>query len=80
MVDIEVEENNEYYGPLYIGSLFEYAHMVYDTTSTWTAVLVSGGRGSTMTSDYDPLRSNTDSSIYHDIYNSETGETNKVHE
>ena len=57
IVDVEIEENNEYYGPLYIGTNFEYAHMVYDTTSAWTSVLVASAKGSTMMSEYDPLKS-----------------------
>ena len=32
VVDIEVENNNDYYGPLFIGERFDYLHMVYDTT------------------------------------------------
>lgn len=59
LVEIEVEEDNEYYGPLFIGSTFEYAHMVYDTTSTWTSVIIQGARGAKMTSDYNPARSTT---------------------
>ena len=31
-------DNNDYFGPLYVGSNFEYSHVVYDTMSSWTAI------------------------------------------
>ena len=67
-VAMEVQGNNDYYGPLYVGSNFEYTHVVYDTTSAWTSVNIQGASGAKMVSDYDTQESITDYPIFHPVY------------
>lgn len=38
-IDIEVRENNDYFGPIYMGSDFSENHLIYDTMSDWTIVI-----------------------------------------
>jgi hypothetical protein len=38
-IDIEVRENNDYNGPIYMGSDFSENHLIYDTMSDWTIVM-----------------------------------------
>lgn len=79
-VDIEVTSNNEYFGPMYIGSNFEYCRLVYDTTSAWTSVLVAKAKGAKMVSEYDMLKSDTDVAIFHEVYDPNTQLSEQVHE
>ena len=39
MVDIEVRSNHDYLGPLFIGSGFSEASVIYDTMADWTIVM-----------------------------------------
>jgi hypothetical protein len=38
-IDIEVRENNDYFGPIYVGSQFSENHLIYDTMSDWTIII-----------------------------------------
>jgi hypothetical protein len=38
VISLEVKGNNDYFGPLYVGSNYEQTSMIYDTTSSWITV------------------------------------------
>ena len=54
VIPLEVKGNNNYYGPLFVGSNYEYTHMIFDTTSSWITVNQEGTKGAKMESSYDP--------------------------
>lgn len=37
-VNLELRGNNDYHGPLYIGSEYREVNMIYDTASQWVIV------------------------------------------
>ena len=78
-IPIELEDHDQYYGPLYIGSSFENCHVIYDTMSPWTTVNVASAVNHQLSSDYDPFKSTSDYPIFHDVYSSD-GEVTQMHE
>ena len=41
-VTVEVQDNNDYTGPIFIGQNFENEKVIYDTMISWTSVNVAG--------------------------------------
>lgn len=41
-VTVEVQDNNDYTGPIYIGQTFTNEKVIYDTMISWTSVNVQG--------------------------------------
>ena len=41
-VTVEVQDNNDYTGPIFIGENFENEKVIYDTMISWTSVNVAG--------------------------------------
>ena len=58
-VIVEVQDNNDYTGPLYVGSSFFNEKVIYDTMISWTSINVAGAYGASMPSKYDEKQSTT---------------------
>ena len=67
-----------YHGPLYVGSHYEYSHMVYDTMSPTTSVNIVHCRGQGLESSYDISISETRDQITFEEVNPETDESIEV--
>jgi len=52
-VTVEVQDNNDYTGPIFIGESFINEKVIYDTMISWTSVNVAGAQGATLKSNYD---------------------------
>jgi len=52
-VQLEVRGNNDYFGPLYIGSDQRMVNMIYDTTSQYVVVNPEGLENAELISNYD---------------------------
>lgn len=72
LITIHVTPKNNYFGPLFIGSSFEDAQVVYDTVSGWTTVNVEKAINAQMKSEYDPENSDTAVSQWRDYWNPAT--------
>lgn len=44
-VTMDLRNNIDYTGPIYVGSEFRENHLVYDTMSEWTVILGENARG-----------------------------------
>lgn len=64
LIDIDLRGNNDYNGPIYVGSEFRENHMIYDTASSWTILMKERAKGAEFPSNYDPNLSKTFSSVY----------------
>lgn len=73
-VTVEVQDNNDYTGPIYIGSNFVNEKVIYDTMISWTSVNVAGAKGATLPSKYDERTSNTSEAIYREVWDQTTEE------
>lgn len=67
-IEIEVNSNNDYLGPLYIGSRFYFEQMVYDTASVWTAVTTAGTYNDQLGSEYTTSSSKTSEPMWEKRY------------
>lgn len=63
VIDIEVRSNNDYYGPLFIGSDFAEQKVIYDTMSKYTVVVNEGAGNKGMLGNYKYQDSNTSEEI-----------------
>ena len=63
-IDIEVRENNDYFGPIYIGSEFSENHLIYDTMSDWTIIVSNEAEEAEQPANYDPTTSNTTLEVF----------------
>jgi hypothetical protein len=52
VVDIEVRSNHDYLGPLFIGSQFSEARVIYDTMADWSVVLNEDAQNAIISGNY----------------------------
>ena len=58
-VNLELRGNNDYHGPLYVGSKYTEVSMIYDTASQWVIVNNADIENQDIISDYDVNESST---------------------
>ena len=78
---LEFKEQNHnfyYYGPLFVGSNYEYCHVIYDTMSSITSVNLENARGKQSRSTYDFRTSETAEAVYVVSYDSEGDEFEQI--
>ena len=63
VVDLEVRSNNDYTGPLFIGSEWAEARVIYDTMSDDTIILSEDSKNAIISGNYQQSVSNTSSPI-----------------
>ena len=52
VVDIEVRSNHDYLGPLFIGSDFAEARVIYDTMADWSVILNEDSKNAIISGNY----------------------------
>jgi hypothetical protein len=65
-IDLDIRNNADYNGPLYVGEGFKENHLIYDTMSEWTVVMNDGASGSEFPTNYDAIVSITAKPMYID--------------
>ena len=68
VVDVETQDNNDYTGPLFVGSQNIYNKVVYDTMISWTSINERGAHGAIYASEYSPRDSITSEPIYREVW------------
>ena len=66
VVDLEVRNNNDYYGPLFVGSYYREERMIYDTSSQYITIDNDSIANAEMISNYDISESTTAIPQYRD--------------
>ena len=65
-ITLEVRNNNDYYGPLFIGSHYREERVLYDTASSLVAVNDMKAKNAEIISNYDISESTKATPIYLD--------------
>ena len=59
IVNLEVRNNNDYFGPLFVGSFYREERMIYDTSSQYITIDDDSIANAEMISNYDKSESTT---------------------
>lgn len=76
-VTLEVRNNNDYFGPLFIGSEYREERVLYDTASSWVTVNDIKTKNAEIMSNYDITESTKANPVYLDTAKTEMA-TSKI--
>jgi hypothetical protein len=65
-IDLDIRNNADYYGPLYVGEQYDENHLIYDTMADMTVVVADDAQGTSFPSNYDFSQSRTARGLYTD--------------